>query len=193
MILCREVDTILIYRLCSDDTVSCTSFVFRRLHLFYFHVAPVIKGRSTVEETVFWKNYFYHCNEAKKAILESRNILRPKCSTTTSAAVDAGAMGNHQSIAQASTKTTFVDGTIDLDTVSGANAIITNNEISIGETGNSSRLSTSFLSDDSSLIPASLDEIDGTEDDSSFVIPSAPNSVNTFTTTRSIDDLVLIG
>jgi hypothetical protein len=42
--------------------------------------------------------------------------------------------------------------------------------------------------DDSSLIPASV------TDDSSYVnvIPSAPNSYNTFTTTRSLEDLVLV-
>jgi len=42
--------------------------------------------------------------------------------------------------------------------------------------------------DDSSLIPASV------TDDSSYVnvIPSAPNSYNTFATTRSLDDLVLV-
>jgi hypothetical protein len=41
--------------------------------------------------------------------------------------------------------------------------------------------------DDLSLVSASL------ADDSSYVIPSAPNSLNTYTTTRSIDDLVLVG
>ena len=42
--------------------------------------------------------------------------------------------------------------------------------------------------DDSSLVPASV------TDDSSYVniIPSAPNSINTAMTTRSIEDLVLI-
>ena len=42
--------------------------------------------------------------------------------------------------------------------------------------------------DGSSLVPASI------TDDSSFVnvIPSAPNSLNTFTTTTSFEDLVLI-
>jgi hypothetical protein len=42
--------------------------------------------------------------------------------------------------------------------------------------------------DDLSLVSASL-----ADDDSSYVIPSAPNSLNTYTTTRSIDDLVLVG
>lgn len=49
-------------------------------------------------------------------------------------------------------------------------------------------ISSSLLTDDSSLIPSSLQE-----DDSSYVIPSAPNSLNTFATTRSVDDLVLVG
>ena len=48
--------------------------------------------------------------------------------------------------------------------------------------------------DGESLIPAesiSGDEREA-EDDSSYVIASAPNSLNTFTTTRSIDDSVVL-
>ena len=49
--------------------------------------------------------------------------------------------------------------------------------------------------DDESLIPADDDsDIEGQRDDlsSSYVIQSAPNSANTFTTTRSIDDDVVL-
>ena len=49
-------------------------------------------------------------------------------------------------------------------------------------------ISSSILTDDSSLIPGSIPD-----DECSYVIPSAPNSLNTFATTRSIDDLVLVG
>jgi len=42
------------------------------------------------------------------------------------------------------------------------------------------------ISDDSSLVPASLD------DELSYVIPSPPASLNTIATTRSMDDLVLV-
>lgn len=42
--------------------------------------------------------------------------------------------------------------------------------------------------DDSSLVPASLPD-----DDSSYVLPSAPTSLNTFPETMSVDDMVLVG
>lgn len=65
---------------------------------------------------------------------------------------------------------------------------------------NHNNFASSLLTDDSSLVPASLpdDEVGGmlgeTEaDDSSYVMPSAPNSVNTFTTTRSVDNFVFVG
>jgi hypothetical protein len=49
---------------------------------------------------------------------------------------------------------------------------------------------TSGLDDDHSLIPSSF-----TDDDSSYVnvIPSPPNSMNTFVSTKSVDDLVVVG
>jgi hypothetical protein len=44
--------------------------------------------------------------------------------------------------------------------------------------------------DQLSLVPAaSVDE----DEDASYVIPSAPTSLNTFPETRSVDDLVLVG
>ena len=43
------------------------------------------------------------------------------------------------------------------------------------------------VGDDESLVPAS--EVD---DDSSYVLPSAPTTGNTQTTTRSVDDLVVV-
>jgi hypothetical protein len=42
--------------------------------------------------------------------------------------------------------------------------------------------------DDSSLVPVSVPD-----DDSSYVLTSAPTSLNTFAETRSVDDMVLVG
>lgn len=58
------------------------------------------------------------------------------------------------------------------------------------DTTETKEVDTSGLEDDCSLIPASLPD-----DDSSYVnvIPSAPNSMNTFMSTKSIDDLVVVG
>ena len=48
---------------------------------------------------------------------------------------------------------------------------------------------TSGDDDQLSLVPASSVE----DEDASYVIPSAPTSLNTFPETRSVDDLVLVG
>jgi hypothetical protein len=42
--------------------------------------------------------------------------------------------------------------------------------------------------DDSSLVPVSVPD-----DDSSYVLASAPTSLNTYTETMSVDDMVLVG
>lgn len=42
--------------------------------------------------------------------------------------------------------------------------------------------------DDSSLVPASVPD-----DDSSYVLTSAPTSLNTYPDTTSVDDLVVVG
>jgi len=101
-----------------------------------------LSGRSDVRETIFWKNYFYHCEEARnKSLYRQNKSSQPR----------------ERSIEE--------------------------EEIATDEV-NSSAL------DSSSLILDSADD-----EDSSYVnvVPSAPNSLNTFASTKSVDDLVVVG
>jgi hypothetical protein len=103
-----------------------------------------LAGKSVVKEEVFWKNYFYHCEEMRNDHLRWSGTTQYSTAILSPKALD------------------LVVSSIAVDNDDG---------------------------DDESLIPAhSTSE----EDDLSYVIASAPNSVNTFPTSRSIDDLVVI-
>jgi hypothetical protein len=109
-----------------------------------------------INEEVFWKNYFYHCEQVR--------VERLGCYHPT----------NHSSNKRTSpTKPAEVIETI-------ANSANIKRRLD--------RIVSSIDDDDDgeSLVPASE------ADDSSYVLPSAPNSVNTFTTTRSVDDVVFV-
>jgi hypothetical protein len=178
---------------------------------------PQRAGRSNVRETLFWKNYFYHCDQARQELQDLRrrqtNAVVQSQQSPTSGSYPVLANSNKQnstSLASLASGGSMVGGwgcnsLIDSSILESVEGDLENNETS----GNAmmmlhnhyNNFASSHLTDDSSLVPASLpddDEVGGmlgeTEaDDSSYVMPSAPNSLNTFTTTRSVDDLVLVG
>jgi hypothetical protein len=113
-------------------------------------------GKSIVKEEVFWKNYFYHCEELRKERLGWNDAT--KYSTVIP-----------------SPKHTGLVETIAIN----ANC----------KMRSSLNLVSSIVGDNESL---NLGQSASETDDSSYVITSAPNSVNTFMTSRSIDDLVVI-
>eukprot|EP00980_Cylindrotheca_fusiformis_P017610 scaffold5517_cov135-Cylindrotheca_fusiformis.AAC.40 len=105
-----------------------------------------MSGRNNVRETLFWKNYFFHCNELRARKYTAESLLT--------------------------------------DTMDSNRKLPSSVDVNY----ETSDLTSSEL-DDSSLVPVS------TNDDLSYVnvIPSAPNSLNTFMSTRSVDDIVLVG
>ena len=121
-----------------------------------------LTGRSDVKETAFWRNYFYHCGKVRRDVVDTRQPVETNVTASRNALNIGGSL---------------------VDSV-----ITENNEQHFGSSIEITGISSSVLTDDSSLVPSSLQE-----DDSSYVIPSAPNSLNTFATTRSVDDLVLVG
>jgi hypothetical protein len=127
-------------------------------------------GRSNVGETAFWRNYFHHCEKARKEYLE-------------------------RSLKQQSQEIIVGSGPCYLESKNDEPGHQGNEDFKQSrlppQDVNLSQLPAGNIDDaldDSSLIPASV------TDDSSYVnvIPSAPNSLNTFMTTRSLEDLVLI-
>jgi hypothetical protein len=123
-------------------------------------------GRSKVRETAFWRNYFYHCEMARCDHLARRNehTGNPETGTNTKS-------GNCTNLCST------------LHHALGPQKK-EEDEDDADENENSCRYTPA---DDASLVPASL------PDDSSYVIPSAPNSMNIYGITMSIDDdMVLV-
>lgn len=111
-------------------------------------------GKGKIKEDLFWKNYFYHCEEVRVERLGWCHATRESLEKATSKPADM-----IETIANSTEMRSKLDRMV---------SSIDNDE------------------DGESLVPASE------ADDSSYVLPSAPNSVNTFTTTRSVEDLVLV-
>lgn len=167
-----------------------------------------------MRETLFWKNYFYHCDQARQELKDRRrrqtNAPVQSQQSPTSGSFPVLANSNKQnstSLSSLASGGSMVGGwgcnsLIDSSILESVEGDLENVEAS-GNTmmlHNHNNFASSLLTDDSSLVPASLpdDEVGGmlgeTEaDDSSYVMPSAPNSVNTFTTTRSVDNFVFVG
>ena len=117
-------------------------------------------ARSKVRESeaAFWKNYFYHCEQARKGHFGKKSLVADE----------------NKPIDDDRTRRNVLEKLGTEESASASEqAFINKDDSSL---------------DDSSLVPASV------TDDSSYVniIPSAPNSINTAMTTRSIEDLVLI-
>jgi hypothetical protein len=179
------------------------------------NLIPQHAGRSNVRETLFWKNYFYHCDQARQELKDFRrrqtnaSVQSQQSPTFGSFPVLANSnKQNSTSLSSLASGGSMAGGgwgcnsLIDSSILESVEGDLENNEISGNAMmlHNHNNFASSLLTDDSSLVPASLpdDEAGGmlgeTEaDDSSYVMPSAPNSLNTFTTTRSVDDLVLVG
>lgn len=137
--------------------IDCTNQMFR-LRCDRLILSP-IPGKSNVKEEVFWKNYFYHCEEIRNERLGWNHDAHR--STATSSQKLAGMV---ETIAGNSDMRRPLDRVV-------------------------SSLADDDEGDNESLVPA---ESASEADDSSYVIASAPNSVNTYTTSRSVDDLVVI-
>lgn len=120
----------------------CSLFVLFRAITLCSYFLP---GRSDIRETLFWKNYFFHCEELRA----TRKIVEG-----------------------------FLTDTVDL-----GGELPSSVDVNFGK----KELSSSDL-DDSSLVAASAN------DELSYVnvIPSAPNSLNTFMSTKSVEDMVLV-
>jgi hypothetical protein len=125
-------------------------------------VCPPV-GKKKIQEELFWKNYFYHCEEVRKERLGRSDSAGHSTTTATSSPEFAVVV---------KTIATDADMRRKLERVVSS---IAGDDDDYG--------------DDESLIPA---ESASEADDSSYVIASAPNSVNTFSTSKSIDDLVVI-
>jgi hypothetical protein len=121
----------------------------------------ILSGKSHVREELFWKNYFYHCEEIRNERLgRGHNTARPGTGTSSKLS---------------SVVETIVD---DCDMRQRLDRVVSSIAGDEDSNGDSESL---VLADSASEA-----------DDSSYVIASAPNSVNTFTTSRSIDDMVVI-
>lgn len=124
----------------ASQLFSIADGVFGKLNLF-----GVLPGRTHVQKTAFWRNYFYHCEKTRNGYLEKlSNEGRRQYVSRTPSKIFSCSSDVNQSAAD-------------------------NNP------------------DDLSLVPASV------TDDSSYVFAPAPNSADTFTTTRSLDDMVVVG
>jgi hypothetical protein len=125
-------------------------------------------GRSKVRETAFWRNYFYHCEMARRDHLaRRRNEHTGTLETGTNTK-----SGKHANLCST------------LHHALGPKKKDDDNDNDADENENSYRYTPG---DDASLVPASL------PDDSSYVISSAPNSMNMYGITMSIDDdMVLV-
>ena len=104
-----------------------------------------------MRETLFWKNYFFHCENVRNQYFQ-RRVSLPQSSAPSPVASPARSLSFSE-----------------------------NNKGSDGR-------NIALVTDDSSLVPASLQD-----DDASYVIASAPTSMNTLTETISVEDLVVVG
>mmetsp|Transcript_25580 Transcript_25580/g.60476 ORF Transcript_25580/g.60476 Transcript_25580/m.60476 type:complete len:307 (-) Transcript_25580:83-1003(-) len=164
------------------------------------------KGKDKETRILFWKNYFYHCDQVKAASTSSK--ATGKLQPGTMAATSQQQQEEEESI-----------------TMSKSDAYNTMVDTVVGDRGMRRKFDRVISSldneaeDDNSLIPASStdgehdddhdDDDDGADDpdakhssdrlglggdDSSYVLASPPTSLNTYLTTRSNDedDIVVV-
>jgi hypothetical protein len=132
------------------------------LSFFWKSTGYIGEGEPDSWDTFFWKNYFFHCERTR-----ANEFRRRKQNISMTKKIRRENVEMKSALDQ-----------VDRLFISDGNNNNNNNN-----------------NDDESLIPADDDpDIEGQEDDlsSSYVIQSAPNSTNTFTTTRSIDDDVVL-
>lgn len=145
---------------------------------------------------IFWRNYFYHCEQTRSVHLERR---RKKLVDTTTAT------STTDPLVVVPTKKSSGDlwnpPSGHKDAKQPTDVVVIGKTLSDGSLLSSSprpNIRDSMVSamgedddDDGSLVPVES-VIDG-PDDSSYIIASAPNSLNTFATTRSVgDDIVMV-
>jgi len=131
-------------------------------------------GKSKVKEELFWKNYFFHCENIRSKRLQRSHFTQHYASNTKDEANASPSSPKPADVVE--TIAESAEMTRKLDRV--VSSIVASDNVSVDD-------------DEESLVPA--ESLSVQEDDSSYVIPSAPNSVNTFATTRSIgDDVVLV-
>jgi len=117
-------------------------------------------GDSNLSETLFWKNYFFHCEKVRTDEFCRRKTQDETANTETQPSSESKVAG-------------------------------VNDKLSIDENANME--ASQHLDDEESLIPVGSDTEWEQDDTSSYVIQSAPNTADTFATTRSIDDdMVLV-
>eukprot|EP00934_Nitzschia_sp_Nitz4_P003616 Nitzschia sp. Nitz4//scaffold22_size323478//141563//142556//NITZ4_000532-RA/size323478-augustus-gene-0.236-mRNA-1//-1//CDS//3329543010//3606//frame0 len=116
-----------------------------------------LAGRKNVQEEVFWRNYFAHCDSVRETM--QNNAVQQDQKTELSAS---------------DTNIEEEEGQPTPSSAFDANSGEASGEVE------------DKCEDDSSLVPASI------PDDTSYVLPSAPTSMNTFTSTTSYDDLVIV-
>lgn len=120
-------------------------------------------------DTIFWKNYFFHCEETR-----TNELCRRK---------------NHYSEIKGTTKASSPNKTVN---ASGNDSFVKENDEM--ESARVVRYVANGNNDEESLVPVDSDTENQCDDSSSYVIQSPPNSADTFATTRSIDDgIVLVG
>jgi hypothetical protein len=147
-------------------------------------------GKTQELQTLFWKNYFFHCERIRALRLQQRG----KKANPTSAVA-----GHHEftNAERPSVHKLPLPSSFGIPVVehNGAAGIIT----SAAARERSLHREISSLGgddiddddDDGSLLTAASDA--EAADDSSYVIASAPNSVTTFATTRSLgDDIIMV-
>jgi len=123
------------------------------------------RGDTDSWDTFFWKNYFFHCEETRVNELRRRkqNCSMAKfCTPTESVEI------NNSPLERGNVEMKSALDHVDRFISDGSNK------------------------DDESLIRVDSDTEGQHDDNSSYVIQSAPNSADTFTTTTSIDDDVVL-
>jgi len=119
------------------------------------------KGKANFSDNLFWKNYFFHCEEVRAEELNHR------LTETTTSSDRPSKLTNQVGMASSEER-------IDVTNTKGCDE-------------------DDHDGDDSSLVPAGSDLEEQSDDDSSYVFQSPPNTGESFATMRSVDDdLVLV-
>mmetsp|Transcript_24757 Transcript_24757/g.26627 ORF Transcript_24757/g.26627 Transcript_24757/m.26627 type:complete len:386 (-) Transcript_24757:542-1699(-) len=123
------------------------------------------RGENNSWDTFFWKNYFFHCEGTRANELRWR---KQNCSEKKPCTSTESVGKNSSPLEKGNVEMKSALNHVDRFTLDGSNR------------------------DDESLISLDSDTERQHDDNSSYVIQSAPNSVDTFTTTTSIDDDVVL-
>lgn len=149
-----------------------------------------LAGEKKEEEIGFWKNYFLNCDRVRRRYGVSQE-------TSPTRKDSPGTIINNYF------QSSNDDNNDDMiETVVASNGMRSKLDRMVSSLAEDDNENTDSYDDDESLVPTSTgdekeeednDHDNGDDlDDSSYVIASAPTSANTFDSTRSIDDVVLV-